>query len=62
LAQAKPTLRGIPDKRTAVAKLQQTDWWRPYPEQIRWVPDTDDWVKNSEDLIPDMRDALGWQR
>jgi iron(III) transport system substrate-binding protein len=62
LAQAKPTLRGIPDTRTAVAKLKQTDWWRPYPEQIRWVPDTDDWVKNSEDLIPDMREALGWQR
>jgi hypothetical protein len=45
-----------------VAKLKQTDWWRPYPEQIRWVPDTNDWVKNSEDLIPDMREALGWQR
>ncbi len=60
LAQAKPTLKGAPDNRTAVTKLKQTSWWRPYPESIRWIPDTADWVKNSDDLIPDMRSALGW--
>ena len=61
-AQARPTLKGIPDERTAVAKLKTTDWWRPYPESIRWTPDTDDWANNSDDLIPDMRAALGFQR
>ena len=61
-AQAKPTLKGVPDERTAVPKLRQTDWWRPYPEAIRWVPDTEDWTKNADELIPDMRAALGWQR
>eukprot|EP01037_Dinobryon_pediforme_P005472 gene5472-5528_t len=60
-AQAKPTLRGVLDTRTAVPKLQQTDWWQPYPEKIRWVPDNADWQQNSDDLIPDMRKLLGWR-
>jgi len=60
LAQAKPTLKGIPDTRTAVAALQKTDWWKPYPESIRWVPDPSDWIASSDELIPDMRQALGW--
>src|SRR3546814_15939820 len=41
--QARPTLKGVPDNRTAVAKLKQTDWWRPYPEDIRWIPEREDW-------------------
>lgn len=60
LAQAKPTLKGLADNRTAVQKLKQTSWWRPYPESIRWVPDTADWIKNAGHLIPDMRSVLGW--
>jgi iron(III) transport system substrate-binding protein len=60
-AQARPTLRGVPDDRSAVPKLRQTDWWQPYPEKIRWVPDNKDWQDNSDDLIPDMRKALGWR-
>ena len=28
LAQAKPTLKNVPDDRTAVAKLKLTDWWK----------------------------------
>lgn len=60
-AQAKPTLKGVPDTRTAVAELKKTDWWQPYPESIRWVPDTADVIKNTDALIPDMRKALGWK-
>jgi iron(III) transport system substrate-binding protein len=62
VAQARSTLRDLPDHREAVAKLKQTDWWRPYPNSIRWVPDTADWASNSDELIPDMRAALGWKR
>ena len=60
-SQAKPTLKGVSDDRTAVAALQKTDWWKPYPESIRWVPDTQDWIAHSDELIPDMRAALGWR-
>ena len=62
LAQARPTLKGLSDNRTAVPELQKTEWWRPYPTEIRWIPDVDDWIKNSDELIPDMRKALGWRR
>lgn len=61
-SQARPTLKGVPDHRTAVARLEQTDWWRPYPTSIRWVPNLEDWTRNSDELIPDMRNALGWRR
>ncbi|MDQ8731459.1 extracellular solute-binding protein [Bradyrhizobium sp. LHD-71] len=61
LAQAKPTLKNQPEMRTAVAELKKTDWWRPYPEEIRWIPDTDDWIKSSDTLIPEMRRTLGWR-
>ena len=60
--QARPTLKGVPDNRTAVAKLKQTDWWQPYPEDIRWVPEREDWEKSYEELIPVMRQILGWNR
>src|SRR3546814_18362688 len=36
--QARPTPKGVPDNRTAVAKLNQTDWWRPSQEDFRWIP------------------------
>jgi len=60
--QAKPTLKGAVEERSAVAKLKQTNWWQPYPERIRWVPDMDDWDKNYDKLMPDMRRILGWKR
>lgn len=60
--QARPTLKGVPDERGAIAKLKQTSWWQPYPDKIRWVPDMDDWDKNYEKLMPDMRRILGWKR
>jgi iron(III) transport system substrate-binding protein len=60
--QARPTLKGMPDNRPAIAKLKQTSWWQPYPDRIRWVPDVDDWDRNYEKLMPDMRRVLGWQR
>jgi iron(III) transport system substrate-binding protein len=59
--QSRPTLKNIPDNRTAIAELQKTGWWRPYPESIRWIPDADDWINNSDSLIPEMRSALGWR-
>ncbi len=61
-AQARPTLKGVPDNRSSIAKLKQTSWWRPYPEKIRWVPDMDDWEDNYAKLMPEMRNALGWKR
>lgn len=60
--QAKPTLKGVAEERAAVAKLKQTNWWKPYPESIRWIPDMDDWDKNYDKLMPDMRRVLGWKR
>jgi len=60
--QARPTLKGVRDNRSAVAKLEQTGWWRPYPEDIRWIPEQEDWGKNYDELIPVMREILGWNR
>ena len=59
--QSRPTLKGIPDERTAVAKLRQTDWWRPYPASGHWVPNAEDWDNHYEKLMPDMRKVLGWR-
>ncbi|MGZ5127840.1 MAG: hypothetical protein ACXWC1_34170, partial [Burkholderiales bacterium] len=56
-AQLKCELRSRP-----LAKLKQTNWWQPYPEKIRWIPDMDDWDRNYEKLMPDMRRVLGWKR
>jgi len=53
--QSRPTLKGVTDGRTAIAKLKQTNWWQPYPRSIRWVPDINDWDQNYEKLMPDMR-------
>jgi len=61
-AQARPTLKGVTDDRSAVAKLKQTNWWRPYPDSARWIPDMDDWDANYDKLMPDMRQILGWRR
>ncbi|MBI3938678.1 MAG: ABC transporter substrate-binding protein [Betaproteobacteria bacterium] len=60
--QARPTLKGVPDERAVIARLKQTDWWQPYPEKIRWVPDVNDWDENYDKLMPDMRRVLGWKR
>jgi len=60
--QARPTLKGLPDTRTAVANLEKTDWWEPYPQDIRWVPEREDWEKSYDELIPVMRQILGWNR
>ena len=54
------TLKGMPDQRTAVAKLRQTDWWQPIPDDIAWVPDSDDWYDNYNKLMPEMRKAVNW--
>lgn len=55
------TVSGIPDNRVAVPKLERTDWWKPYPEKIDWVPDRTYWDDNYAKLLPDMRQVLGWQ-
>lgn len=60
--QARPTLKGVPDQRTAIAQLRKTNWWHPYPENARWIPDRDDWDRNYDKLLPDMRRVLGWKR
>ncbi|MCC7346817.1 MAG: extracellular solute-binding protein [Variibacter sp.] len=59
--QARPTLKGVPDGRSAIEPLRRTDWWRPYPENIRWVPDTEDWETSYAALMPEMRRILGWR-
>ena len=60
--QARPTLKGTTDQRSAIPKLKQTSWWQPYPAKTRWIPDMDDWDKNYEKLMPEMRRILGWKR
>ncbi|MDX3905577.1 MAG: extracellular solute-binding protein [Pigmentiphaga sp.] len=62
LAQARPTLKNLPDERTAVAELKKTDWWTPYPDKVRWVPDMNDWETNYAKLMPEMRRILGYNR
>ncbi len=59
-AQSRPTLKGVPDTRSGLAAVKNTDWWTPFPEARRWAPSQDDWNKNYADLMPDMRAALGW--
>jgi ABC-type Fe3+ transport system substrate-binding protein len=61
-AQVRCTLKNVPDERQAIAKLKKTNWWKPYPQEIRWVPDVKDWSDNYEQLMPEMRQALGWRR
>lgn len=61
-AEARPTLKGVTDERASIEKLKQTDWWEPYPDQVRWVPDMDKWEKNYQETMLDMRRVLGWRR
>ena len=61
-AQVRCTLKNVPDERTAIPQLKKTSWWKPYPQEIRWVPDVKDWNDNYEQLMPEMRQALGWRR
>jgi iron(III) transport system substrate-binding protein len=61
-SQNRPTLKGVPDDRAALPVLRRTDWWKPFPEERRWVPDMQDWEQNYADLLPDMRATLGWRR
>ena len=58
--QVLSTLKGAADSRPAVEKLKQTDWWKPYPEAIKWFPDRADWDKSYPTLMPEMRQVLGW--
>ena len=60
-SQSRPTLKGIPDERTAVAKLKQGGWWQPFPASAQWVPDPDDWDRHYLKLMPEMRRVLGWK-
>lgn len=60
--QNRPTLKNIPDERSAIAKLRETSWWAPIPEGGHWVPDEKDWEDNYAELMPDMRRRLGWTR
>jgi ABC-type Fe3+ transport system substrate-binding protein len=61
-AQVRCTLKNVPDERQAIPQLKKTSWWKPYPQEIRWVPDVKDWNDNYEQLMPEMRQALGWRR
>ncbi|MFH1028802.1 MAG: extracellular solute-binding protein, partial [Pseudomonadota bacterium] len=56
------TLKGVEDTREAISKLKQTDWWKPYPDEIGWAPSEEYMMKNSDSLIKDMRQILGWKR
>lgn len=55
-----PIRKDVPDVRPALPKLKQTDWWKPFPSDIAYVPKLSDWVKNYSSLIPQMRSALGY--
>lgn len=61
-AQVRSTLKGIADNRSAILQLKKTNWWKPYPPEIRWIPEKEDWITNYEKLMPSMRAALGWKR
>ena len=61
-AQVRCTLKNVPDERQAIPRLKKTSWWKPYPNEIRWVPDVKDWNDNYDQLMPEMRQALGWRR
>ena len=57
-AGVRPTLAGLPDTRIALEKLKQTSWWKPYPEQNRWVPDKDMWDAKYKPLLAEMKALL----
>ncbi len=56
--QNRSSVIGLPDTRSAVAKLKETDWWKPYPESVGWLPDVDDWINNFAELAPQFQKAL----
>lgn len=56
-----PIRTDVPDVRPALPKLKQTDWWKPFPTTKGYVPDLSDWDKNYAELIPEMRQLLGYQ-
>jgi ABC-type Fe3+ transport system substrate-binding protein len=57
-SQSRTSVKGIPDTRSAVAKLKQTDWWQPYPTDIGWSPDMDYWAANFTKLSSEFEAAL----
>jgi iron(III) transport system substrate-binding protein len=57
---ARPTRLDVEDSRPAIAELRKTDWWEPMPEDRLRVVDLDHWIENYEELMPDMRQVLGW--
>jgi iron(III) transport system substrate-binding protein len=59
--QGRPTRLGMEDTRTAIDLLEKTDWWEPMPEEILEIPDMDYWIENYDELMPDMREVLGWR-
>lgn len=56
------TIKGVKDTRRAIPKLKQTDWWKPYPMEIAWMPDDEYIEKNYNSLVKDMREILGWKK
>jgi len=61
-SQTRSTLIGMPDDRTAIAKLRETEWWTPHRAENRWVPDLDRWAQVYPTMMPEMRRILGWRR
>lgn len=57
-SQNRTTVLNLPDTRSAVAKLEKTDWWQPYPDSIGWVPNVDYWIANFATLAPQFTQAL----
>jgi len=60
-AQTRPTIIGVPERRSAVAQLEKTDWWQPRPTDASWVPNFDHWNNAYPTLMPEMRRMLGWR-
>jgi len=52
----------MPDDRSAIARLRETEWWTPHRAESRWVPDLDRWAQIYPTLMPEMRRILGWRR
>jgi iron(III) transport system substrate-binding protein len=56
------TIKGAKDTREAIAKLKQTEWWKPFPMEIAYITDAEYMEKNFPRLVKDMREVLGWKR
>jgi iron(III) transport system substrate-binding protein len=57
-----PAIKGAKDTREAIVKLKQTDWWKPFPTEIGWIPNKQYQEENFQRLVKDMREILGWKR